>query len=111
VVLPGEPMRVLILREGKELNQGVAYLDDGTMVVVDGAKRFINKSVDIFVTSVHQTTAGKMIFGRVDDRAESSGQAVRPPIAAARNDVNGRGAEQHALDRGSQPVYPESDAD
>jgi uncharacterized protein YacL len=61
-VLPGEPMRVLILREGKE-PQGVAYLDDGTMVVVDGARRMINKSVDVIVTSVHQTTAGKMIFG------------------------------------------------
>jgi uncharacterized protein YacL len=71
-VLPGEPMRVLILREGKEPNQGVAYLDDGTMVVVDGGRRLINKMVDVIVTSVHQTTAGKMIFGRVEDRAEQS---------------------------------------
>lgn len=67
-VLPGEPMRVLILREGKEANQGVAYLDDGTMVVVDGARRLINKTVEVVVTSVHQTTAGKMIFGRIDER-------------------------------------------
>jgi len=72
VVLPGETMRVFILREGKEHNQGVAYLDDGTMVVVDGGRRMINKTVDITVTSVHQTTAGKMIFGRYDDRSESS---------------------------------------
>ncbi len=64
VVMAGEPMRVLILREGKEANQGVAYLDDGTMVVVDGARRYINKSVDVVVTSVHQTAAGKMIFGQ-----------------------------------------------
>jgi uncharacterized protein YacL len=63
VVLPGEPMHVLILREGKEANQGVAYLDDGTMVVVDGAKRFINKGIDITVTSVHQTMAGKISLG------------------------------------------------
>ena len=70
VVLPGETMRVFILREGKEYNQGVAYLDDGTMVVVDGARRMINKTIDITVTSVHQTTAGKMIFGRLDDRTE-----------------------------------------
>ena len=56
-------MHVLILREGKEANQGVAYLDDGTMVVVDGAKRFVNKSIDITVTSVHQTMARKMILG------------------------------------------------
>ncbi len=68
VVLPGETMRVFILKEGKEYNQGVAYLDDGTMVVVDNAKRMISKTIDISVTSVLQTTAGKMIFGRYDDR-------------------------------------------
>jgi uncharacterized protein YacL len=80
VVLPGESMRVFILREGKEYNQGVAYLDDGTMVVVDNAKKMINKTVDIIVTSVHQTTAGKMIFGRLDERPE---QATRAAIAAS----------------------------
>ncbi len=71
-VLPGESMRVLILREGKESSQGVAYLDDGTMVVVDGARRLINRTVDIIVTSVHQTPAGKMIFGRLEERHEAS---------------------------------------
>lgn len=64
VVLPGEVMRVFILKEGKEYNQGVAYLDDGTMVVVDDARRLIGKTIDIEVTSVLQTTAGKMIFGK-----------------------------------------------
>src|SRR6202021_1566873 len=64
IVLPGEPMRVFILKESKEYNQGVAYLDDGTMVVVDNAKRMISKTVDVTVTSVLQTTAGKMIFGK-----------------------------------------------
>jgi uncharacterized protein YacL len=64
VVLPGEIMKVFILKEGKEYNQGVAYLDDGTMVVVDNARRMISKTIDIVVTSVLQTTAGKMIFGR-----------------------------------------------
>jgi uncharacterized protein YacL len=68
IVLPGEMMRVFILKEGKEYNQGVAYLDDGTMVVVDNAKRLISKTIDITVTSVLQTTAGKMIFGRFDER-------------------------------------------
>ena len=67
-VLPGESMRVLILREGKESTQGVAYLDDGTMVVVDGARRHINRTIDIMVTSTHQTPAGKMIFGRTEER-------------------------------------------
>ncbi|MCH8266114.1 MAG: PIN domain nuclease [Acidobacteria bacterium] len=68
IVLPGEAMRVFILKEGKEYNQGVAYLDDGTMVVVDNAKKMISKTIDIAVTSVLQTTAGKMIFGKYDDR-------------------------------------------
>jgi uncharacterized protein YacL len=71
IVLPGETMRVFILKEGKEYNQGVAYLDDGTMVVVDNAKRMISKTIDISVTSVLQTTAGKMIFGKFDDRAHA----------------------------------------
>ncbi|MFZ1702281.1 MAG: TRAM domain-containing protein [Pyrinomonadaceae bacterium] len=74
VVLPGEAMRVFILKEGKEYNQGVAYLDDGTMVVVDNARRLIGKTADIAVTSVLQTTAGKMIFGRLwEEKEESQG--------------------------------------
>jgi uncharacterized protein YacL len=62
VVLPGEVMNVKILKEGKEPGQGVAYLDDGTMVVVDNARRYMGKTVDVTVTSVLQTTAGRMIF-------------------------------------------------
>ena len=75
VVLPGETMRVFILKEGKEYNQGVAYLDDGTMVVVDNARRMISKNVDVQVTSVLQTTAGKMIFGKYNDRANDRTRA------------------------------------
>jgi uncharacterized protein YacL len=71
IVLPGELMRVFVLKEGKEYNQGVAYLDDGTMVVVDNARRMISKTIDISVTSVLQTTAGKMIFGKYDDRLQN----------------------------------------
>jgi len=71
IVLPGETMRVFVLKEGKEYNQGVAYLDDGTMVVVDNARKMIGKTIDISVTSVLQTTAGKMIFGKWDERASS----------------------------------------
>lgn len=77
VVLPGEAMRVFILKEGKEYNQGVAYLDDGTMVVVDNARRLIGKNADIAVTSVLQTTAGKMIFGRIWEEAETGGNGER----------------------------------
>ena len=79
VVLPGETMRVFILKEGKEYNQGVAYLDDGTMVVVDNARRQISKTVDVSVTSVLQTTAGKMIFGRFDDRHQTTPEPEIPP--------------------------------
>jgi hypothetical protein len=60
-------MNILILKEGKEYNQGVGYLDDGTMVVVDHARRVIGRSVEITVTSVLQTASGKMIFGRIDE--------------------------------------------
>jgi uncharacterized protein YacL len=92
IVLPGETMRVFVLKEGKEYNQGVAYLDDGTMVVVDNAKKMISKTVDITVTSVLQTTAGKMIFGKYDERMHAAAGAERherpvrksePPAAVA----------------------------
>ncbi|MGC1829695.1 MAG: PIN domain-containing protein [Candidatus Acidiferrales bacterium] len=105
VVLPGEAMRVFILREGKEYNQGVAYLDDGTMVVVDNARRMINRTVDISVTSVHQTTAGKMIFGRYDDRGEH--QTPRPH-ASADSPAGAHPSEAASSDRPPRPVYPES---
>ena len=81
IVLPGEIMKVFILKEGKEYNQGVAYLDDGTMVVVDNARKMIGKTIEISVTSVLQTTAGKMIFGKFDERGQT-GMArpeSRPP--------------------------------
>ena len=67
VVLPGEKMNIAILKEGKEYNQGVGYLDDGTMVVVDHARRMIGRSVEISVTSVLQTASGKMIFGKMEE--------------------------------------------
>jgi uncharacterized protein YacL len=72
VVLPGEVMNVKILKEGKEPGQGVAYLDDGTMVVVDNARRYMGKSVDVTVTSVLQTTAGRMIFTILKEDAPES---------------------------------------
>ena len=69
VVLPGESMNVFILKEGKEKDQGVAYLDDGTMVVVDNSRRMIGQTIPITVTSVLQTTVGKMIFGRYNEES------------------------------------------
>jgi uncharacterized protein YacL len=72
VALPGEPMRVLVVREGKEAGQGVGYLDDGTMVVVDGGRRYLTQTVEVTVTSVLQTTAGRMIFTRPRDEEPAS---------------------------------------
>jgi uncharacterized protein YacL len=82
VVLPGEVLRVFVIKEGKEAGQGVAYLDDGTMVVVDQGKKALGRTIEVTVTSVLQTTAGKMIFCRwaesgqpadVDRRREDRG--------------------------------------
>jgi len=93
-------MRVFILREGKEYNQGVAYLDDGTMVVVDGARKMINKTVDISVTSVHQTTAGKMIFGRYDERGEQARAALAGESAPG-------GRPSDVAERSPRSIYPD----
>ncbi|MFQ5696040.1 MAG: PIN/TRAM domain-containing protein [Terriglobia bacterium] len=94
IVLPGETMRIFVLKEGKEHNQGVGYLDDGTMVVVENARRLINRTVDITVTSVLQTTAGKMIFGRYEGgRSEGENDRERG---------RGRGRYNNYAQRGSQ---------
>lgn len=69
-VLPAEQMNIKILKEGKEHRQGIGYLDDGTMIVVDDAKKLLGKTVDIVVTSVLQTTSGRMIFAKLREQAE-----------------------------------------
>ncbi len=74
VVLPGEQMTVKIIREGKELGQGVGYLDDGTMIIVDHAQKMLNMNVEVVVTSVLQTTAGRMIFTELKEMAEKKNQ-------------------------------------
>lgn len=105
IVLPGETMRVFILKEGKEYNQGVAYLDDGTMVVVDNAKRLISKTIDISVTSVLQTTAGKMIFGRYDERVHhvyDKSSSEKPPAAAPARPLESEPSKER-----SAPVHPQ----
>lgn len=98
VVLPGEFMKVFILKEGKEYNQGVAYLDDGTMVVVDNARKMISKYIDVVVTSVLQTTAGKMIFGRY----------IEPSAVAQAQQAlhQGQAANQSGSEAASSPSTP-----
>ncbi len=103
IVLPGEAMRVFILKEGKEYNQGVAYLDDGTMVVVDNARKMIGKTVDIAVTSVLQTTAGKMIFGKWDERAAARHES-KPGIPIAAPASSSAGTNGPLSDPGKKPA-------
>ncbi len=72
VVLPGEEMAAQIIKDGKEAGQGIAYLDDGTMIVVEGGRRFIGETIEVLVTSVLQTAAGRMIFAKPKQDAERS---------------------------------------
>jgi len=65
ILLPGEELRLMLLREGKEKEQGVGFLEDGTMVIVDGGRKYIGQEVDLSVTSSLQTAAGRMIFARL----------------------------------------------
>jgi len=67
IFLPGESMNIRIIQEGKELGQGVGYLDDGTMVVVENGRRYINSTIEVVVTKVLQTAAGRMIFARLEE--------------------------------------------
>jgi uncharacterized protein YacL len=73
VALPGETMEIRIIKPGEEADQGIGYLDDGTMVVVEGARNKIGRDVVMSVTSSLQTSAGKMIFGKFEDFAQSAG--------------------------------------
>jgi uncharacterized protein YacL len=76
IVLPGETIHIQILKEGKEPGQGVAYLDDGTMVVVEEGRKIIGKELDVVVTSVLQTTAGRMIFARPKDEGTAAEESA-----------------------------------
>jgi uncharacterized protein YacL len=75
IVLPGEMMEVRVSKEGKEYNQGVAYLDDGTMVVIDNSRNLIGQTTKVVVTSVLQTSAGRMIFAKLEDSPRSGGRS------------------------------------
>jgi rRNA maturation endonuclease Nob1 len=117
VVLPGELLRVFVLKEGKEAGQGVAYLDDGTMVVVDQGKRAIGRTIEVSVTSVLQTTAGKMIFCRwpegvagiqaeSDARREAKAGERRDDRRDPRNGREPRGAERREPERKEISDHP-----
>jgi uncharacterized protein YacL len=114
VVLPGEVLRVFVLKDGKESGQGVAYLDDGTMVVVDQGKRAIGRTIEVTVTSVLQTTAGKMIFCRWPEASvPAEGEARREPRAPEkredrRESRNVRGEHRRESDRREPGERPAS---
>ena len=72
VVIPGEDMHVVVIKDGKEQNQGVAYLDDGTMIVIEDGKGYIGDAINVTVTSVLQTSAGRMIFAKPRDGKQTS---------------------------------------
>ncbi|HEX3568303.1 MAG TPA: TRAM domain-containing protein [Candidatus Saccharimonadales bacterium] len=76
VSLPGETLKIKIVQKGSNPNQGVGYLEDGTMIVVDGAARYINRTVDVTVSRMHQTVAGKMVFGQMMKHSEHDGQSA-----------------------------------
>jgi uncharacterized protein YacL len=101
VVLPGELMRVFIIKEGKEAGQGVGYLDDGTMVVVDQAKKALGRTIEVSVTSVLQTTAGKMIFCRWMELTLPEEASARSPRGGGerRELRNGRDQQRREPDR------------
>jgi rRNA-processing protein FCF1 len=117
VVLPGELMKVFVIKEGKEQGQGVGYLDDGTMVVVDQAKKALGRTIEVSVTSVLQTTAGKMIFCRWPEAAVFLEEPRRDSRLGDRRDLvrNGRDpriAERREVERrderpgGLAPIPP-----
>lgn len=105
VVLPGEIMRVFVLKEGKESGQGVGYLDDGTMVVVEQGKRALGKTIEVAVTSVLQTTAGKMIFCRWPEAAaEDSARRDSRPLG--RGDSRSGRERREPAERGPAGPVP-----
>jgi uncharacterized protein YacL len=99
VVLPGELMKVFIIKEGKEQGQGVGYLDDGTMVVVDQAKKALGRTIEVSVTSVLQTTAGKMIFCRWPEAAAFVEEPRRDSRLGDRRDLVRNGRDPRVPDR------------
>ena len=110
VVMPGEEMEIKILKEGKEHEQGVAYLDDGTMVVVDNGKRRLGHTVKVTITSVLQTQAGRMIFAKLSDdnghHTDRGGDRWRDNRGSHGNDPRRPRNGHDRQDRQNQPVQP-----
>ncbi len=115
VVMPGEEMEIKILKEGKEHEQGVAYLDDGTMVVVDNGKRRLGSTVKVTITSVLQTQAGRMIFAKLSDdnghHGDRGGERWQETRERHGHDVRrprngGQGRQNHSAYQGQPSSHP-----
>jgi len=106
LVLPGEPMRIFVSKEGKEHGQGVGYLDDGTMVVVEGGRKALGRTIDVSVTTVLQTAAGKMIFVRWPEASadDLTRKDPRPTLRRAEAKTNGNGEAHAASQRDTEEV-------
>lgn len=104
VVFPGEQMAVYIRKEGKERNQGVAFMDDGTMIVVDDARKYIGRTVNVIISSVLQTSAGRMIFAALIERPGQERQEERPQ---GRRDDRSRPERPERADRSERHDRPE----
>lgn len=108
IALPGETLKIKIVQKGSNPNQGVGYLDDGTMIVVEGAARHAGKTVDVTVTRMHQTVAGKMVFGRVHEEERQSHQQNRSNAHASANEPQKQKLQERLRTR--QPQQPAQQA-
>ena len=101
VTLPGETLSIKIIQKGTNRDQGVGYLDDGTMIVVDGAARLVGSTVPVTVSRMHQTVAGKMVFGQVKEQPRSEQQQ-------SRNDTRDEERERKPVEtRSESPQLPQ----
>lgn len=104
IALPGETLKIKIVQKGSNPNQGVGYLDDGTMIVVEGGARHAGKIVDVTVTRMHQTVAGKMVFGRVHEEERQNHQQSRPNAHTPANEPQKQKLQERLRTR--QPQQP-----
>ncbi|HSD56261.1 MAG TPA: TRAM domain-containing protein [Candidatus Saccharimonadales bacterium] len=100
ITLPGETLKIKIIQKGSSRDQGVGYLEDGTMIVVDNGARYVNKVVPVTVTRMHQTVAGKMVFGQVRDgkQSENQGKAQAQPTPPSEPQQR-QSRQEHAEER------------
>jgi uncharacterized protein YacL len=103
IALPGETLKIKIIQKGSNRDQGVGYLEDGTMIVVDGAARYINKTMPVTVTRMHQTVAGKMVFGQIREDRKDTAEAAASQASQERGTRAANGAADRQADDRDRP--------